>query len=1159
MKKLLKKLSLCLIGFFVLILLVIQIPKINTRITEFALNIALPQGLEARISPLHGEFPFNFTIDSVKVYDGNGQWLNIEKLKFSWAAANILFGKVDILKLGADIVDVIRFPVIPSQKTSQKGDLFFSLQVDNYFVNHLRITPWFSGAIKFHGEALLHADEADLSLFLETVDQLEHGDADLLELNIHKSGNHLKIFAEAADSLTRFKTIAPELTNKIKEGDYEFHIDLDANTDGTGIVGTCTGAINNFLSTDVKFDHFIGDQLDFDINVQLDEGQKNLIGKGKFSTSNNIKAKWNLTYDINDKFYASDLNTALPQIEHLLTNDYKQFSGDIEASLQAKGQVGHHHQVDWIIVGPTIFGHALKKNIGNVFFENQKGHFSSQLTHPHLTTSLDGNFEVKDQFLDFKSIHLRGIKHNATATMTIGLDNYQMETLHAQLAIESIQPFLKFFGEEGSGRLNAEISKKKEQYDVTFQADKVIYKDIDFQTVTSKINVLNPENFKMALQASQGHYKQINVESMTLKADSTHGKGDFLHEFSSPDLHFVTNGRLILDAQNWKVLVNNLKFIHHDQEILSIIKPLVVDVSNDSIKIGANKLKLNVGEIKFTDLIFGETYAGKLSLVDVTPQIFSFMLDDQEVTGQIKGNLDFSNYQSSPYINVKLDFLNISIQNNFRKTRKTVSFATEVKFQNQEWAVKANYYDSESSKLDVQGTIATPTLIPPESAPITMRTNGHIDLSICNGFIWWGDRLKGQLKINVSTSNTLSQMQHKGIFSLYEGEYENAEFGTVLRHINLNASLKGSTLTITKLSGNDFKDGRFSGRGIIKLEDLAAIQPQLSLSLTKMLVANNYIIALNVSGNIDIKPLKKDSFIIGGDVQTNFGDIFLEDTVQKIKNINMIEVTKKSQLRRKLPKNLSKTPTQSLYDLKVRILDNLFMEGRNIKSRWGGNLHIQGALNMPEIKGAIEIVRGRADILGKQMAFKKGSKISFVTYHNEVEPVLDIKLEKTIREVILMIWAHGMVSDPKIDFISNPALSQEEVVSFLLFGKPLSSVSAAQSLQLATRLAAIKTGKDGVNLMDQFQEAFGLDEFSVGGSEPVDDLQDSQESGLSNGYAVRVGKQLNDQVYFGVEQELGSTSETKALVNIDITKETKINLEAGSAGGSVGYMWEKRY
>ncbi len=1159
MKKLFKTFLLCLIGLFVVMLLVIQIPKINTRITEFALNIALPQGIEARISPLHGEFPFNFMIDSVKVYDRNGQWLNVEKLRFSWVAANILFGKIDISKLGADTVEVLRFPVAFSQNIPKKKEGLFSLQIENYFVNHLRIAPWFSGAVKLHGDALLYSNDADFSLFLETTDQLEHGDADLLELTIHKSGDHLKIFAEAADSLTRLRTIAPELTSKIKEGDYEFHIDLDANLDGTGVTGSCTGAINNFLSMDVKFDRFIGDQLDFDINVQLDDVQKNIIGKGNFSTSNNIKAKWNLIYDINKKVYVSDLNTALPQIEHLLSDDDKQFTGDIKAVLQAKGQVGHHHQVAWTITGPTAFGHNLEKSTGNVFFENQKGRFSSQFIHPHLRTSLNGKFEVDDKLISFNSVHFQGQNHNVTANATIDLDNYQVDDLDVQLTIESIQPFLKFVGKEGSGHLKTTITKKKGRYDITLKADQLIYQDVGFQTITSKMSLLNPENFKMDLDVGAGHYKQTNIDSIILKADSVNGKGHFSHQVNTPDLQLITNGRLVLDPQNWKVLVNNLKFIHQEQSILNIIKPLTIDISSDTLKIGANKLKLNVGEIKFTDLVFGKTYAGKLSLVDVTPQIFSLMLHDQEVMGQIKGDLEFSTHQDSPYIKGKLDFQDISIHNNYRKTHKTISFTTDVKFQNQQWVLKANYHDTESSKLEVQGTITTPTLIPQKTAPITMRARGHVDLSICNGFIWWGDRLKGQLKIDVSTSNTLSQMQHQGTFSLNEGEYENAEFGTVLRHIDLNASLKGSMLTITKLSGNDFKEGRFSGAGTVKLADLAAIQPQISLMLTKMLVANNDIIALNVSGKIDIKPLKKDSFVIGGKVQANFGDVFLEDSVQKIKNINMIEVTKQSLLRRKPLKNRTKNPTQSLYDLKVHIPDNLFMEGHNIKSRWGGDLHVQGALNMPEIKGAIEIVRGRADILGKQMAFKKGSKISFVTYKNEVEPVLDIKLEKTIREVILMIWAHGMASDPKIDFISNPALSQEEVVSFLLFGKPLSSVSAAQSLQLATRLAAIKTGKDGVNLMDQFQKAFGLDEFSVGGSESTDDLQSSQEPGVSNGYAVRVGKQLNDQVYFGIEQELGTDSDTKALVNIDITKDTKINLEAGSRGGSVGYMWEKRY
>lgn len=1159
MKKFLKKLLLSIIAMFVVMLLVIQIPKINTKITENVFNIVLPKGMKAKISPIHGEFPFNFTIDSVKIYDETEQWLNIEKLKFSWVAANILFGKIDVLQLSADVVEIIRFPVVPSQKNSKSGSLFLPLQIENYFVNHLRISPWFSGAIKLHGNALLDADEATFSLFLETIDQIEHGDNDLLELNIQKSGSYLKIFADAADSLTRFKTIAPELTDKIKEGDYEFNIDLEANLDETSVTGSCNGAINNFLSTDIKFDHFIGDQLDFDINIQFDDAQKNIIGKGDFSTSNNIKANWNLTYDMDDKIYTSGLNIAFPQVEHLLMDDRQKLSGDISAVLRTKGQIERYHRIDWTIIGPTIFGHGLEKNMGNVFYENQKGRFFSTLKHPHFNTTLRGDFDVNDNFVHFKAINLKGEKHNVTATATLDLDDYQIEKFDLDMAIENIQPFLRFFGEEGSGRLNGAIHKKKERFDIHFKADQFAYEDIDFQTITSKVIISNFENFHIDVQADTGYYKRLKIDSVMLKADSINGKGRFSHQILAPDKQILANGILALDPKNRKVFVNDLKFIHQEQPILNLAKPLAIDITNDTLKIAANRLKLNVGEIKFTDLIFGKTYAGKLTLVDVTPQIFEFMLNDYKIKGQIKGDLEFAKHQNTPYINGNLAFHDISVHSDLRKSHKTFSVATDFKFQDNQWALKVNYNDSESSKLDIDGTILTSTLMPQEMAPITMRARGHIDLSICNGFIWWGDRLKGQLAIDVLTSNVLSKMQHQGTFKLDKGEYENAEFGTVLRHINLHASLKGPMLTIIKLSGNDFKDGHFSGTGRVNLGDLAAIQPQLSLILTKMLVANNDIVAFNVSGKIDVKPVKKSAFVISGDVQTNFSDVFLEDTVQKIKNINMIEITEKSKLRKRSLKSWDKTPTQSFYDLKVRIPENLFMEGRNIKSRWGGDLHVEGPLNMLFVKGEIEIVRGRADIIGKQMMFKKGSKISFTRYQDEIEPVLDIKLEKNIRDTDLMIWAHGMVSDPKIDFISTPALSQEEVVSLLLFGKPLSSVSAAQSLQLATRLAAIKTGGNGVNLMDQFQQAFGLDEFSVGGNDSNDDLQERQESGISTGYSVRAGKQLNDQVYFGIEQDLGADSDTKAIVNIDVTKDTKINLEAGSMGGAVGYMWEKHY
>lgn len=1154
-----KKIVLYSLAIFVSLLLIVQIPKVNTKITELVFKVALPRGMEAKISPVHGEFPFNIKIDSIKVSDKKGEWLFIENLEFSWGGINLLFGKLDIQTIKVQTLDIRRFPSFVPTEISSKKKFAVPLTVDSYSINQLRILPWFSGSIKVYGETAINQGEAaSFSLFAETIDQTANGQADLLELKAEIIGNRLKVFAEANDSLSRFKTIIPELADKIKEGDYEFNIDLEANLDGTDVTGVCNGAINNFLTEDEKFDHFIGDQLDWSVDIRLDKAGKNIIAEGDFSTSNNIKANWNLNFEINNQVYHSVLLLDISQLEHLTPAEGEALTGDIRAIIQAQGQRGLKHQVEWTLTGPKIFGNNIQSCTGNIFYLNQKGNFHSNVTSSSLQTVLQGDFHFGDNQLHLDKISLTGDSHKIIANAVIDLNHYILEEGTINLAVQNLMPWGKFFGQEISGQVSGLFTKKKHQVDANLKADRLIYKGAEFHELIAKISGQDFENFNVTLNATNGHYQQSIIESMTLTAHSKEGKGAFSHHIATPQRQWIAEGALALGPENWKILVNNFKISHESRSLLSLVKPLQIDVNSQGVTVLANALKLTSGEIKFTDLSFGTIYAGKLTLVNVNPQIFNFLPAGYDLSGQIKGDLDFSMDQTLPLIRGAFSLDEIAIHHPGRKTHKSISLATQVKFHDKKWLFKMNYHDSSTSKFQIQGEILTPTLVPAATAKVSMRANGLIDLSVFNSFIWWGDRIKGTLKVDLTTSNILSKMHHEGGLSLYQGEYENADFGTVLRHIELKGSLKGETFRILSLAGKDFKDGTFSGKGGVQLGNLAAIKPSLSLTLNKMLVANNDITALNVSGFIEIKPAEKGAFIIGGNVQTNFGDVFLEDSVQKIKNINLIEVTEQKLLQLKKSKKINLVPSNSTYDLKVQIPNNLLIKGGIIKSRWQGDLHVTGPVNIPEIKGFIEATQGQVDVLGKQMKIKKESKISFTNFEGEVEPVLDIRIEKAIREVMVMIWIHEMAIDPKIEFISVPALAQEEVISLLLFGKSLNSVSAAQSLQLATRLAAIKTGGGGINLMDQFQQAFGLDEFSVGSKEDNDEIHE-QQAGSTNGYAVRAGKQLNEKVYFGVEQGMGGDVGTKAVVNIDVTKETKLNLEAGSAGGSVGYLWEKRY
>lgn len=1138
-------------------LLAIQIPKVSTKLTEIILNAALPKGMQAELSQIRGEFPFDIVVDTVKISDKAGQWLAIDKFEFSWIAANIFFGEIDISKLGAEKVEVIRFPEIASSESSTKGSFFLPIVVEEYFINHVKISPWYSGSLKLHGDALLaKANQANFSLFVETIDQHEHGDADLLELKIHTNGNKLAVFAEAKDSLSRLRTIAPEVTSKIKEGDYEFNIDLEANLDGTNVTGICTGAINNFISTDVKFNQFIGNQLDWHIDVHLDEVGKNIIGQGEFSTSNHIRANWELNYQVANKAYTSTLKLNLPHVEQLIPNA-QDVRGGANMLVNAEGYLDHEHRVKWVLNGPSIFGNEIRKLSGDAFYKNQTGHFYVDLIQSHLETGLRGDFCFQDNLLHFNDLVLKGTGHKISGYIAIDQNKLMPHEMDLVVAVDKVRPLAKLLGYEAEGMLTGTIQKKSDQYNINLKADHPAFKDISFQSINSKISFQNFENFTMDIKADTGYYKQSSIDSLALMVSSIHGKGQFELQFLAPEIQVSALGSFGVVGHSWKILVKEFRFFHDKQLIIGLVSPLDLDVTPEVVKIAANKLKIHTGELSFTNLEFGKKFEGKLTLVDVTPRVFRFLTDELEFAGKIKGELQFSNPQGHSKVAGNLSLTDFTLVDSSRKTQKLASLNTHIIYQDQKWLLKVNYHDSASSKLDAQATIFSPTLIPDQAAKVSAWAKGTMDLAICNTFIWWGDRFKGQLKANLNLEKTLNQLQQQGTFTLRDGEYENAEFGTILRHIDLAAHLKGSILQITNFSGTDFRDGSFSGSGRLQLADLTAIKPQASLRFDKMLLANNDILSLNASGNIEVKPASKGTFVVGGHVQTNFIKVFLEDTVQKIKNINTVEITEQSSLRKKQPKNKTKVPVASKYDLKVEIPRRLLIEGRGIRSLWKGDLHIVGALNNPEVKGDLEVIRGRVDMIGKQMIMNPHSKISFVNHNGDVEPFLDIKVEKNIRDVEIIIWVRGTAAAPRIDFISMPPMSQEEIVSFLLFGKPLNSVSSAQSLQLATKLAAIKAGSKGGNIIDKFQNAFGLDEFSVGSN---DSLDDNEQQGISSGYSVRVGKQLNDKVYFGVNQNLGGAeSDTMAVVDIDVTKDTQINLEAGSKGATFGYSWEKRY
>jgi len=227
-------------------------------------------------------------------------------------------------------------------------------------------------------------------------------------------------------------------------------------------------------------------------------------------------------------------------------------------------------------------------------------------------------------------------------------------------------------------------------------------------------------------------------------------------------------------------------------------------------------------------------------------------------------------------------------------------------------------------------------------------------------------------------------------------------------------------------------------------------------------------------------------------------------------------------------------------DVAVTAPNQIFIRGRGLDVETGGSVRLTGTLDDIQPVGGFQLIRGRLGILGQRLTFTSGS----VTLTGNLDPEIALVASIPGDGITVGVTVSGRASDPKIDFTSDPALPQDEVLSRLLFKQGLTQLSPLQLARLAGAASEL-AGGSGSSLLDSLRASTGLDDLDV-----ITDAQGNT--------AVTAGRYVTDNVYLGVQA--GANGQSKATVNLDITPDLKANAASGSDGdSSVGVLYERDY
>jgi translocation and assembly module TamB len=190
-------------------------------------------------------------------------------------------------------------------------------------------------------------------------------------------------------------------------------------------------------------------------------------------------------------------------------------------------------------------------------------------------------------------------------------------------------------------------------------------------------------------------------------------------------------------------------------------------------------------------------------------------------------------------------------------------------------------------------------------------------------------------------------------------------------------------------------------------------------------------------------------------------------------------------------------------------------------------------------------VRGRFDFLGKRFDIQRGT-IAFNGAYPP-SPIADIVTEARATDITAQLQLSGSIKNPKLTLTSDPPLPSDEILSRVLFGRTLTTITPFQALTLADAARTL-AGGGGPGVMEKTRKILGVDQLEL--------KTDGKEADQAT---VGAGKYLSDKVYLEVEQGMDPQS-SKAKVQVEVTPNITVESEAGAnSEGGMGVRWKWDY
>ncbi|MFY1019639.1 translocation/assembly module TamB domain-containing protein [Ectopseudomonas khazarica] len=403
----------------------------------------------------------------------------------------------------------------------------------------------------------------------------------------------------------------------------------------------------------------------------------------------------------------------------------------------------------------------------------------------------------------------------------------------------------------------------------------------------------------------------------------------------------------------------------------------------------------------------------------------------------------------------------------------------------------------------------------PQSKPISgeFRLSGF-DLAVLRPFVPMAETLEGRLQGAGRLAGGLLAPQIDGQLRLEGGALSGSALPVSFEALQVQALIAGEQV---QLSGNWRSGEQGSGQLNGQLNWAAGLSAELTLQGQRLPVKVEPYAELEVEPDLRLQ-LREQHLAVSGKVGVPRGLISVRElppsTVKLSGDARVVG--------REEP--LAEQDLGIAMDVDVEVgQDKLAFSGFGLSADLRGRVHIGDDL---DTRGELDLVNGRYRAYGQRLTIRR-ARLLFTGPIDQ--PFLDVEAIRRVDNVVAGIRLSGSAEQPSTTVFAEPAMSQEQALSYLVLGRPMGQGSGDNNMLGQAALALGLAGSSSLTT-------------SLAGSLGIKDFQlDTEGSGLTT--SVVASGNLTDRLSLRYGVGVFEPANTIAL-RYELTR--RLYLEAAS-------------